>query len=64
LGTWELGKFILGKSVSQERQSTREEIHMGWDRKFLAVKFVHGKRKERKKEILELVRMWRENSRA
>jgi hypothetical protein len=62
LGTWGLIKIILGKSVSQERQATREKIHMGWDKIFfLLVKFVHGKKGESKKESLELVQPWREN---
>jgi hypothetical protein len=31
LGTWGLSTINLWKSVSQERQATKEEIHMGWD---------------------------------
>jgi hypothetical protein len=34
LGTWGLSTIILGKSVSQERQATREKIGMGWDNNF------------------------------
>jgi hypothetical protein len=52
LGTWGLSTTNLGKSVSQERQATREEISMGWDNKFLAVKFVHGKKgREEEREL-------------
>jgi hypothetical protein len=42
--TWGLSTTSLGKSVSQERHPTREEIGMGCDRKFLVVNFVHGKK--------------------
>jgi hypothetical protein len=50
LGIWGLSTIILGKSVSQERQATREE--------FVWVGTAVG---EGKKESLELVRPWREN---
>jgi hypothetical protein len=61
LGTWGLSTINLGKSVSQERQATREEIRMGWDKKFVAVKFCAWEEGKRKKESLELVQPWRVN---
>jgi hypothetical protein len=52
LGTWGLSTISLGKSVIQERQSIREEFV-----------WVGTTVRKGKKEILELVRPWRENSR-
>jgi hypothetical protein len=63
LGTWGLSTINLGKSVSQASKP-KEEICMGRDNNFYTLSFVHEEQVERKKESLELVQPWRENSRA
>jgi hypothetical protein len=50
LGTWGLSTISLGKSVSQERKATREEIHMGWDNKFFSQSSLCMGRKERERK--------------
>jgi ABC-type uncharacterized transport system permease subunit len=47
LATWGLSTIILGKSVSQERKATREEMCMGWDKAILVSQVLCMGRKER-----------------
>jgi hypothetical protein len=54
----------LGEVCESRKQAKGEEICMGWDNNFTHSIFVHEEQVERKKESLELVHPWRENSRA
>jgi hypothetical protein len=54
----------LGEVCESRKKAKGEEICMGWDNSFRHSVFVHEEQVERKKESLELVHPWRENSRA